>query len=79
MLGVRKEANEAELKKAYKKRALKLHPDKNGAPQAEEAFKRVNDAMMTLGDDDKRRAYDQMGSIARYQQKEQRGGGGGAH
>ena len=58
MLGVQKTATEPELKKAYKKRALKLHPDKNSAPQAEEAFKRVNDAMMTLGDDSKRRLYD---------------------
>ena len=51
VLGVTKQASEADLKKAYKKRALKLHPDKNNAPQAEEAFKRVNDAMMTLGDE----------------------------
>lgn len=66
VVGVTKSATEAELKKAYKKRALKLHPDKNNAPQAEDAFKRVNDAMMCLGDAAKRRQYDQLGSIARY-------------
>lgn len=75
VLGVQKKATETELKKAYKKRALRLHPDKNAAPQAEEAFKRVNDAMMTLGDESKRRLYDQLGSIARFTQKEQHGGG----
>ena len=50
VLGVPSGANEKELKKAYKKRALRLHPDKNNAPQAEEAFKRVNDAAMCLND-----------------------------
>lgn len=71
MLGVKnKQATEAELKKAYKKRALRLHPDKNSAPHAEEAFKRVNDAIMTLSDETKRRTYDQLGSIASYKKTE---------
>ena len=70
VLGVNQSATENELKKAYKKRALKLHPDKNNAPQAEEAFKRVNDAAMCLNDERNRRLYDQLGSIAAYTKKE---------
>ena len=58
MLGVEKKATEADLKKAYKKKALKLHPDKNNAPQADEAFKKINAAMACLSDPDKRRVYD---------------------
>lgn len=58
MLGVSKNCTEAELKKAYKKKAIKLHPDKNTAPQAEEAFKKINAAMACLSDPDKKRVYD---------------------
>lgn len=77
MLGVPSGATEKELKKAYKKRALRLHPDKNNAPQAEEAFKRVNDAAMCLNEASNRRMYDQLGSIATYTKREQASGGGG--
>lgn len=48
VLGVEKSATEEEIKKAYKKLALKLHPDKNGAPKAEEAFKVVSRAVKVL-------------------------------
>jgi len=55
MLGVTKNATDAELKKAYKKKCLKVHPDKNTAPDADEAFKKINAAMSCLSDPVKRR------------------------
>lgn len=58
ILGVKKTANEDELKKAYKKLALKFHPDKNRAPQATDAFKKVNQAFACLSNPDKKRIYD---------------------
>ncbi len=61
VLGVSKDANESQIKKAYRKLALKYHPDKNpGNPQAEEMFKAVSEAYETLGDAQKRREYDQI-------------------
>ena len=61
MLGVSRQCTEADLKKAYRKKAIKVHPDKNSAPQATEAFKEINAAMACLSDKDKRRVYDQVG------------------
>ena len=58
MLGVAKNADEATMKKAYKKLAVKCHPDKNPHPQADQAFKKVNAAIACLSDKDKRRIYD---------------------
>jgi DnaJ family protein B protein 12 len=46
------------LKKAFKKKALKVHPDKNAHPKANDAFKKVNAAMACLSDAGKRRTYD---------------------
>jgi len=62
ILGVKRDADERELKSAYRKLALKVHPDKNKAPAAEAAFKTVNAAYECLSDDSKRRRYDQTGS-----------------
>lgn len=62
MLGVSKNFTEEELKKAYKKLALKFHPDKNRAPQANEAFKKISLAFACLNDKDKRRIYDLHGT-----------------
>ena len=62
-LGVSKTANEAEIKKAYKKKAMEHHPDKNaGDKKAETKFKEVNEAYQTLSDKTKRKNYDQTGS-----------------
>lgn len=62
VLGLKKDATDAEIKKAYKKLARKLHPDLNpGNKRAEEAFKAVNEANAVLSDPEKRARYDEFG------------------
>jgi DnaJ homolog subfamily B member 12 len=51
-----------EIKKAYKKTSLKVHPDKNRYPKADEAFKKVNQAFVCLSNPDKRAIYDERGT-----------------
>ncbi len=62
LLGISKNASSAEVKKAFRKKAVKYHPDKNvGNPAAEEKFKEAMRAYEVLSDGEKRQAYDQFG------------------
>lgn len=75
ILNVSKSASADEIKKAYRKLAIKWHPDKNkGDASAEEQFKKISEAYDVLSDDNKRSQYDQFGHAA-FQQGA--GGGGG--
>lgn len=60
-LGVSKSASESEIKKAYKKLALKFHPDRNKTAEAEDKFKEIAAAYDVLGDSEKRSTYDKFG------------------
>ncbi|MDP3934661.1 MAG: DnaJ C-terminal domain-containing protein [Candidatus Giovannonibacteria bacterium] len=62
ILGVGKSASQEEVKRAYRKLAHQHHPDKKGGD--EKKFKEINEAYQILGDDEKRRRYDQFGSAA---------------
>jgi molecular chaperone DnaJ len=64
VLGVSRAAGDDEVKKAYRKLALKLHPDKNPGPEAEERFKELNEAYQVLSDPQRRAQYDRFGHAA---------------
>lgn len=65
VLGVSRNATQEEVKSAYRKAALKYHPDKNpGNKEAEEKFKKASEAYSVLGDPDRRARYDRFGTAA---------------
>jgi len=64
VLGVNKSATQADVKSAYRKMALKYHPDRNKEPDAEEKFKEINEAYEVLSNQEKRAAYDNYGHSA---------------
>jgi len=70
LLGISREASEAEIKKAYRKLAMEYHPDRNPSSEAEAKFKQITEAYEVLRDPQKRAAYDRYGKAGL-------GGGGG--
>lgn len=79
ILSVEKTANDSEIKKSYRKLAVKLHPDKNPHPRSSEAFKYLNKAWGVLSDPSKKRIFDQTGSDpdTRFSGQPEAGGMGG--
>ena len=73
ILGIKPTADEADIKRAYRKMALKYHPDKNSDADAPDQFKKVGEAYSVLSDPDKRALYDKHGKAA----VDGSGGGGG--
>lgn len=62
ILGIKRDATEAEIKSAYRKLARKYHPDVNKTKEAEDKFKEINEAYEVLGDKQKRQRYDSLGA-----------------
>ena len=87
ILGVRKDAGEDEIKKAFRKLAKKYHPDLHPDDEvAQEKFKEANEAYEVLGDKEKRKQYDTFGSTGGFQGGQNfdpsqygYGGGGGSY
>ena len=75
ILGVSRDANDRQIKKAFRKLAVKYHPDKNKDPKAEDKFREIAEAYEVLSDEKKRMEYDQFGKSAFTDSKY----GGGHH
>ncbi|KAJ6430908.1 hypothetical protein OIU84_018419 [Salix udensis] len=71
ILGVEKSCSVEEIRKAYRKLSLKVHPDKNKAPGSEEAFKKLCKAFKCLSDGDSRVQYDQTGLVDEFEHNQQ--------
>ncbi|XP_057468410.1 chaperone protein dnaJ 49-like [Actinidia eriantha] len=71
ILGVEKSCSVEEIRKAYRKLSLKVHPDKNKAPGSEEAFKKVSKAFKCLSNDESRARYDQTGLVEEFEYNQQ--------
>lgn len=74
ILGIKRDANQADIKKMYRKMALQYHPDKNQESGAEDKFKEISEAYAVLSDDKKKKLYDQFGEEGL--KADQSGGGG---
>ena len=68
ILGVNRDSDKKDIKRSYRKLALKYHPDKNSSEEAEGKFKEISEAYAVLSDDEKRRLYDQYGHAGIDQQ-----------
>ena len=77
VLGVSKDASDAEIKSAFRKLAKQYHPDVSKEPDAEKKFKEIQEAYEVLGDENKRKQYDQFGHAAFDQAAGGYGGTGG--
>lgn len=78
ILGLDKNASQEDVKKAYRKLAVKYHPDKNpGDKEAEQKFKDISEAYEVLGDPEKRKQYDSLGADWRKYQRQGAGEGSG--
>jgi len=77
ILGVPRDADKSDIKKAYRKQARRYHPDVNSEASAEEKFKEVNEAYEVLKDADKRQAYDRFGADWKHGQQFDGAGFGG--
>src|SRR5579862_981745 len=80
VLGVAKGASQDDIKKAYRKKALQYHPDRNpGDKEAEKKFKEISEAYDVLSDDNKRAMYDRYGADAVHAQAGAGRGGGASY
>ena len=69
ILNIKKEATKEEIKKGYKKQAIKFHPDKNHSKLAEECFKKISEAYQCLSNEEKKAFYDKYGNEEEFKQK----------